>query len=93
MLPVLRPLVGSDKEEISTEARALGTYPISIIPDYDCCTLFMPKNPATKARLADVERAESNLPIEEMIEAAVTAAEHEDFSFPAKQQAVLEATR
>ena len=53
----------------------------------------MPKNPATKARLADVERAESNLPIEEMIEAAVTAAEHEDFSFPAKQQAVLEATR
>ena len=93
LLPILRPLVGLDKEEISTEARALGTYPISIIPDHDCCTLFTPKNPATKARLADVERAESNLPIEEMIEGAVAAAEREDFSFPAKQQAVLEAAR
>ena len=49
-LPVLRPLVGSDKEEISTEARALGTYPISIIPDEDCCQLFTPRHPTTKAR-------------------------------------------
>ena len=49
-LPVLRPLVGMDKEEITAEAQRLGTYPISIIPDQDCCTLFTPKHPATKAR-------------------------------------------
>ena len=49
-LPVLRPLVGMDKEEITAEAQRLGTYPISIIPDQDCCTLFTPKHPATKAK-------------------------------------------
>ena len=87
-LPVLRPLVGSDKEEITTEARALGTYPISIIPDQDCCTLFTPKNPATKAKRDGVERAESDLPIAEMVETAVAAAEREDFSFPTKPHAV-----
>ena len=41
-LPVLRPLIGMDKEEITAEAQRLGTYPISIIPDQDCCTLFTP---------------------------------------------------
>ncbi len=60
-LPVLRPLVGMDKEEITAEAKRLGTYPISIIPDQDCCTLFTPKHPATKARLGDVLRAEAAL--------------------------------
>ena len=49
-LPVLRPLIGMDKDEITAEAQRLGTYPISIIPDQDCCTLFTPKHPATKAR-------------------------------------------
>ena len=44
-LPVLRPLVGMDKEEITAEAQRLGTYPISIIPDQDCCTLFTPRHP------------------------------------------------
>ena len=81
-LPVLRPLVGSDKEEIIVEARGLGTYPISIIPDQDCCTLFTPKHPATKAKREDVERAESHLPIIEMEELAVATAEREDFFFP-----------
>ena len=47
-LPVLRPLVGMDKEEITAEAQRLGTYPISIIPDQDCCTLFTPQHPATQ---------------------------------------------
>ena len=51
-LPVLRPLVGMDKEEITAEAQRLGTYPISIIPDQDCCTLFTPRHPATKAQAA-----------------------------------------
>ena len=48
-MPVLRPLVGMDKDEITAEAQRLGTYPISIIPDQDCCTLFTPRHPATKA--------------------------------------------
>jgi len=81
-LPVLRPLVGMDKDEITAEAQRLGTYPISIIPDQDCCTLFTPRHPATKARMADVERAESSLPIEEIVTAAVTAAVIEEFHYP-----------
>ena len=78
-LPVLRPLVGFDKDEITAAAEKLGTYGISIIPDQDCCTLFTPRHPATKARMRDVEAAESTLPIEEMIEKALTTAEVEDF--------------
>ena len=81
-LPVLRPLVGMDKEEITAEAQRLGTYPISIIPDQDCCTLFTPKHPATKAKRYEVERAEADLPIEEIVAQAVAAAEIEHFRFP-----------
>ena len=62
-LPVLRPLIGMDKEEITVQAQRLGTYPISIIPDQDCCTLFTPKHPATGRAGHDVERAEASLPI------------------------------
>src|SRR5215204_7574526 len=81
-LPVLRPLVGMDKEEITAEAQRLGTYPISIIPDQDCCTLFTPKHPATRAKPREVERAEADLPIEEIVAQAVAAAELEHFRFP-----------
>ena len=81
-LEILRPLVGMDKDEIVAEARRIGTFPISIIPDQDCCTLFTPKHPATRARLPDVERAELALPIEEMVTAAIAAAVVEDFRFP-----------
>ena len=81
-LPVLRPLIGMDKEEITAQAQQLGTYPISIIPDQDCCTLFTPRHPATKARRGDVERAEASLPIQEMVEKALAAAVVEEFKFP-----------
>jgi thiamine biosynthesis protein ThiI len=81
-LPVLRPLVGMDKDEIMAEAGRLGTYPISIIPDQDCCTLFTPRHPATKAKRYEVERAEEGLAIEEIVEAAVKAAVVETFGFP-----------
>ena len=54
-LPLFRPLIGMDKDEIMAQAQTLGTYPISIIPDQDCCTLFTPRNPATRARLDEVE--------------------------------------
>jgi thiamine biosynthesis protein ThiI len=83
-LPVLRPLIGMDKDEITAEAQRLGTYPISIIPDQDCCTLFTPKHPATRARRGDVLRAEEALPIEEIVQRAVAAAAVEHFQFPVK---------
>ncbi len=81
-LPVLRPLIAMDKEEITLEAQRLGTYPISIIPDQDCCTLFTPKHPATRARRGDIEGAERALPIEEMIGKAIGEAAVEEFRFP-----------
>ena len=81
-LPVLRPLVGMDKDEITAQAERLGTYPISIIPDQDCCTLFTPRHPATRARRIDVERAEEGLAIEEIVNQAVAAAAIEEFHYP-----------
>jgi thiamine biosynthesis protein ThiI len=81
-LEVLRPLVGMDKDEISSEAARIGTYPISIIPDQDCCTLFTPRHPATRARVTDAVQAEQSLPIDEMVAAAVAAASVEPFLFP-----------
>ena len=82
-LPVLRPLIGSDKEEITQEARRLGTYPVSIVPDQDCCTLFVPRRPATRAKREEVERAERNLPVVELVDRAVADVERQDFGFPA----------
>jgi thiamine biosynthesis protein ThiI len=81
-MPVLRPLVAMDKDEITAEAQRLGSYAISIIPDQDCCTLFTPRHPATKARRSDVERAEAALPVDEIVRQAVEAAAVEDFEFP-----------
>src|SRR5437660_7587309 len=81
-LEVLRPLVGMDKDEITAEAARLGTYPISIIPDQDCCQLFTPRHPSTRVRRDEIERAEDALPIAEMVDAAVAAATVEDFRFP-----------
>ena len=82
-LPLFRPLIGMDKDEITAEAQKIGTYPISIIPDQDCCTLFTPRNPQTRARLAEIEMAEQALAIDEIVDAAVRAAVVEDFNFPA----------
>jgi thiamine biosynthesis protein ThiI len=81
-LPIFRPLIGMDKDEITAEAQALGTYPVSIIEDQDCCQLFTPKHPATRAALADVERAERALPIDEFVREAVERAVVEDFDYP-----------
>jgi thiamine biosynthesis protein ThiI len=83
-MPVLRPLVGLDKDEITAAAQQLSTYPISIIPDQDCCTLFTPRHPATKARYADIQRAEAALPVQEIVERAVASAAVEEFRFPIK---------
>ncbi len=85
-MPTLRPLIGMDKDEIMAEAQRLGTYPISIIPDQDCCTLFTPRHPATKAKPWEIESAEQALPIDEIVEHAVAAAELQRFTFPERDR-------
>jgi thiamine biosynthesis protein ThiI len=81
-MPVLRPLIGFDKEEITAEAQQIGTYETSILPDDDCCTLFTPRFPATRAARTTVEAAEQELDVQALVAEAVAAAEVEDFSFP-----------
>ncbi|MBM3817658.1 MAG: tRNA 4-thiouridine(8) synthase ThiI [Acidimicrobiia bacterium] len=92
-LPLFRPLIGMDKDEITAQAIGIGTYPISIIPDQDCCTLFTPRHPQTRARLDAIEAAEVALPIEEMVERAVRDAAVEEFDFPASAEGFGEARR
>jgi thiamine biosynthesis protein ThiI len=89
-MEVLRPLVGMDKDEIVAQAQRLGTYPISIIPDQDCCQLFTPRHPATRASLADVAAAEQALPTGEMVATAVEKAGVEEFRYPVLKYAVAE---
>jgi thiamine biosynthesis protein ThiI len=88
-MEILRPLVGMDKDEISAEAQRIGTLPISNIPDQDCCTLFTPRHPATRARRDVVAAAEAALPIDDMVAQAVAAAVVEDFRFPIQYAAEL----
>ncbi len=78
-LPVLRPLLGADKEEIIEKAKEIGTYEISIRPDEDCCTLFTPKNPETHGKEREVLKAESGLDIPGFIDEAVEKAEAINF--------------
>ena len=80
--PILRPLVGMDKNEIVDQARRLGTFETSILPDQDCCTLFVPAHPETRARIDAVEAAESRFDIPRMIDDAVRNTEVARFSFP-----------
>lgn len=74
-MPVLRPLIGMDKEEIVERARDIGTFETSILPYEDCCTVFTPKHPTTKPKLEDIERTESVLDVEELIERAIEGIE------------------
>jgi thiamine biosynthesis protein ThiI len=70
-VPVLRPVVGMDKEEIVRISRKIGTFETSILPYEDCCTVFTPKHPRTKPKLADLEEAEKALDVEALVEEAV----------------------
>nr|WP_168120749.1 tRNA uracil 4-sulfurtransferase ThiI [Paenibacillus sp. HB172176] len=75
-LPLLKPLIMMDKQEIIDQAVKIGTYQTSILPYEDCCTLFLPKSPTTNPNLRIVEKAEKLIPnLEEMIEAAVEGTE------------------
>jgi thiamine biosynthesis protein ThiI len=74
-LPVLRPLCGFDKNEIIDRSRAMGAYEISIQPYEDCCTVFLPKHPVTKPKLATVIEEEAKLDVESLIEEALSSLE------------------
>lgn len=75
LLPVLRPVIGMDKEEIIAIARKIDTFETSIQPYDDCCTVFTPRHPKTNPRLADVEAAERQVDADALIDEAVEAAE------------------
>ena len=91
--PVMRPLVGMDKNEIIDQARKLRTFETSIFPDEDCCTLFVPAHPETHARIGEVEAAESRFNIARMIDDAVRATEVERFGFPPRATQALRPER
>jgi len=73
--PVLRPLIGFDKDEIIDIAKKINTFETSILPYEDCCTVFLPKNPATKPKLETVERAEKLLDVDKLVENALNTTE------------------
>jgi thiamine biosynthesis protein ThiI len=82
-LPLLRPLIGMDKIEITEQAQQLGSYATSIEPDQDCCKLFVPLHPSTKTRPEDVRRIERGLEISAFVKQGVGKAELSTFTFPA----------
>ena len=70
-IPILRPLIGEDKAEIIEKAQQIGTFDVSTRPHQDCCSLFVPKHPATRASLAELADVESNLDIDALVETAL----------------------
>ena len=80
-LPVFRPLIAMDKSEIIKIAQNIGTFETSVIPEEDCCTVFSPKNPVTKPKLDRIEKSESKLEVEKLIQDAIDNMEVEVFEF------------
>jgi thiamine biosynthesis protein ThiI len=83
---VLRPLVGMDKSEIIAQAQRIGTFETSILPDQDCCSLFVPPHPTTRATAAEAAAAEALLDVEALVEKGVAAAGRERFADPANDR-------
>jgi thiamine biosynthesis protein ThiI len=81
-LPILRPLIGMDKIEITEDAKKIGTFETSIEPDEDCCTLFVPPHPNTKCRLDQVRKFEDMLDISGMLKQAVEQVELAECTYP-----------
>ncbi len=81
-LPILRPLIGMDKIEITEQAQAIGSFEISIEPDQDCCTLFVPPHPNTNSRLPHVQAAEEVLNISGMLKQGIEQMDSVDYVFP-----------
>jgi len=80
-LPLLRPLVGMDKQEISDQARAIDTFDVSILPDQDCCQLFMPRHPSTRVRSENAQAAEAALDIPALVQQALATVEVQELRF------------
>jgi thiamine biosynthesis protein ThiI len=76
-LPLFRPLIGEDKEEIIQKAQRIGTYDISVLPHDDCCSLFVPKHPETRADPEYVNRVEDSLEVEALINMGLEGLEKE----------------
>ncbi len=70
-LPVMRPCIGLDKDEIVVRSREIGTFDISILPYEDCCTVFTPRHPDTKPSLEDIEAEEAKLDVDGLLERAL----------------------
>jgi len=82
-LPLLRPLIGMDKAEISAQAESIGTFEISIQPDQDCCQLFVPKHPTTRMSVNTATQAEQALDIDAMVRDALGSIVVHEFDVPA----------
>src|ERR1700683_2757443 len=72
-MPVFRPLAGDDKQEILKLARVIGTYDISSEPFHDCCPMFLPRSPALYASPHDLEMAETELDVSELVRSGVSS--------------------
>jgi thiamine biosynthesis protein ThiI len=81
-MPVFRPLIGTDKLEITAEAERLGTFEISIEPDADCCTLFTPRHPATRMSHEATRAVEEGLDIPRLVALGTSEASLASFTFP-----------
>jgi thiamine biosynthesis protein ThiI len=79
-IPILRPLIGMDKTEITEIARRIDTYELSILPYEDCCTIFMPKSPVTRPKPAIAARYEEELDVEALVNDAVNRTELEEIT-------------
>ncbi len=79
-LPVLRPLIGFDKNEIIAEARRIGTFELSILPHDDCCSFLLPSSPATRSTVAELQAAERALDVEALVAKGLAEAEDRDFA-------------
>jgi thiamine biosynthesis protein ThiI len=90
-MPLLRPLIGMDKLEITAEAQRLGTFEISIEPDADCCTLFTPRHPSTRVSPEEIRRCEAALDLPRLVGMAVEGVRAESFVFPAAARAEVPA--
>lgn len=82
-LPVLRPLIGMDKIEITDQAQRIGTFETSIEPDQDCCRLFVPPHPSTKSRLDVIKKVERGLDLDALIKQGLERAELAEVNYPA----------
>jgi tRNA uracil 4-sulfurtransferase len=77
--PIFRPLIGMDKQEIVAHAIALGTYDISIIPDQDCCSLFVPHHPIVRADSQAISQLEAKLDMRTLIQQGIDSVQVLDF--------------